>query len=109
MAIVAPMSLESKLLILLLVLFFVSLSSEAREQRVAISGSSTVMPLAELSAEEFNLLQDNYHVSVTSGGTGVGIVDAAEGRSDIAMASREFSWLNGRDMRLQMKNLGSSR
>jgi phosphate transport system substrate-binding protein len=90
MAIVALMSLESKLLILLLVLFFVSLSCEAREQRVAISGSSTVMPLAELSAEEFNLLQDNYHVSVTSGGTGVGIVDAAEGRSDIAMASREI-------------------
>jgi phosphate transport system substrate-binding protein len=48
------------------------------------------MPLAELSAEEFNLLQDKYHVSVTSGGTGVGIVDVAEGRSDIAMASREI-------------------
>ena len=75
---------------MLLILFFVSVSGEARAQRVAISGSSTVMPLAELSAEEFNLLQDNYHVSVTSGGTGVGIVDAAEGRSDIAMASREI-------------------
>ncbi len=48
------------------------------------------MPLAELSAEEFNLMQDDYQVSVTSGGTGVGIIDAAEGRSDIAMASREI-------------------
>jgi phosphate transport system substrate-binding protein len=84
------MRVESKLLILLLVFSFVAVSGEAREQRVAISGSSTVMPLAELSAEEFNLLQDKYHVSVTSGGTGVGIVDVAEGRSDIAMASREI-------------------
>ena len=84
------MRVEGKLLILLLVFFCLWVSGEAREQKVAISGSSTVMPLAELSAEEFNLLQDNYHVSVTSGGTGVGIVDVAEGRSDIAMASREI-------------------
>ncbi|VVB68440.1 PBP superfamily domain protein [uncultured archaeon] len=83
----------SKLLALLLVI--VSLVSfaalvEAKERKVTVSGSSTVMPLAELAAEEFNLLQDDYHVSVTSGGTGVGIVDVAEGRSDIAMASREI-------------------
>jgi phosphate transport system substrate-binding protein len=84
------MRFKSKLLILLIVFLFVALSGEARELKVVISGSSTVMPLAELSAEEFNLLQDNYHVSVTSGGTGVGIVDVAEGRSDIAMASREI-------------------
>jgi phosphate transport system substrate-binding protein len=90
MVIVELMRVESKLLILLLIPFFVSVSGEAGAQKVAVSGSSTVMPLAELSAEEFNLLQDNYHVSVTSGGTGVGIVDAAEGRSDIAMASREI-------------------
>ena len=61
----------------------------ARETDIAISGSSTVMPLAELSAEELLLLQNCYHVSVASGGTGVGIVDVAEGRSKIAMASRE--------------------
>jgi phosphate transport system substrate-binding protein len=90
MVIVELMRVESKLLILLLIPFFVSVSGEAGAQKVAVSGSSTVMPLAELSAEEFNLIQDNYHVSVTSGGTGVGIVDAAEGRSDIAMASREI-------------------
>ena len=55
-----------------------------------VSGSSTVMPLAEISAEEFNLLQDDYHVTVTSGGSGVGIVNVVEGRSAIAMSSREL-------------------
>jgi len=84
------MAAKSKLLALLLVAFFVAASVHAREQRVTVSGSSTVMPLAELEAEEFNMLQDRYHVSVTSGGTGVGIVDVAEGRSSIAMASREI-------------------
>ena len=86
------MRIVSKRLVLLLIIVSLTLaaSAPAREIRVSISGSSTVMPLTELSAEEFNFLQDEYHVSVTSGGTGVGIVDVAEGRSDIAMASREI-------------------
>jgi phosphate transport system substrate-binding protein len=83
----------SKLLALSLVILYLAsfaASVDAKEIKVTISGSSTVMPLAELAAEEFNLLQGGYHVSVTSGGTGVGITDVAEGRSDIAMASREI-------------------
>ncbi len=81
---------KTKLLIFFLIVLAMTAIGSAREQKVTLSGSSTVMPLAELAAEEFNMLQDDYHVSVTSGGTGVGIVDVAEGRSDIAMASREI-------------------
>jgi phosphate transport system substrate-binding protein len=77
-------------LILLLVFFLAEKSSEARGVTVAVSGSSTVMPMAELAAEEFNLAQDKYLVTIKSGGSGVGIVDAASGRSDIAMTSREI-------------------
>jgi phosphate transport system substrate-binding protein len=84
------MRTRSKLLILLLAIIFMATCGESSESKVTISGSSTVMPLAALAAEEFNMLQDSYHVSVTSGGTGVGIVDVAEGRSDLAMASREI-------------------
>ena len=78
------------LLILLLFFFLAGAPSDAREITVVVSGSSTVMPMAELAAEEFNILQDNYTVNVKSGGSGVGIVDVAEGRSDIAMSSREI-------------------
>lgn len=81
---------KTKLLIFFLIVLSIVAIGSAREQKVTLSGSSTAMPLAELAAEEFNMLQDDYHVSVTSGGTGVGIVDVAEGRSDIAMASREI-------------------
>ena len=84
------MRAESMLLILLLFFILAGASSEAREVTVAVSGSSTVMPMAELAAEEFNMIQDNYSVNVKSGGSGVGIVDVAEGRSDIAMSSREI-------------------
>ncbi len=47
------------------------------------------MPLVEACAEEFNRIQNEVHVSVTGGGSGVGIKNAAEGLAEIAMASRE--------------------
>lgn len=56
---------------------------------VAVAGSTTVMPLAEACAEEFNSIQDKIHVSITGGGSGVGIKNAAQGLADVAMASRQ--------------------
>lgn len=58
---------------------------------VSVSGSTTVMPLGEAAAEEFNFIQQEYHVSVTGGGSGAGINNIAEGRSDVAMTSREVT------------------
>jgi len=63
----------------------------ASARDVTVSGSSTVMPLAEAAAEEFNLLQKDYMVSVSAGGTGAGILGIAERKNDIAMASREIT------------------
>jgi len=56
---------------------------------VTVAGSTTVMPLVEASAEEFNKIQNAVHVSVTGGGSGVGIKNVAEGLADIAMTSRQ--------------------
>lgn len=57
---------------------------------VTITGSTTVMPLVEICAEEFNMLQKNVMVTVSGvGGSGVGIKNVASGFSDIGMSSRE--------------------
>ena len=58
---------------------------------VTVSGSSTVMPLAEVAAEQFNMIQKDYVVTVSAGGTGAGILGIAERKNDIAMASREVT------------------
>jgi phosphate transport system substrate-binding protein len=58
---------------------------------VTITGSTTVMPLVEICAEEFNMLQKNVMVTVSGvGGSGVGIKNVASGFSDIGMSSREI-------------------
>ncbi len=58
---------------------------------MTVSGSTTVLPLGEAAAEAFNAQQKTYEVTITGGGTGAGITAIAEGRSDIAMASREVT------------------
>ena len=56
---------------------------------VVVTGSSTVLPIAALCAEEFNAKQDAIRVTVSSGGSGHGIKAVATGEADIGMASRE--------------------
>ncbi len=78
------------LLIALLLGSIVSCMAMAKET-VRISGSTTVLPLAEAGAEAFNDEQSDYEVLVSGGGTGVGINDVAAGNSQIGMASREVT------------------
>jgi len=66
-------------------------SSVMATETVAVSGSTTVLPLAEGGAEAFNSAQSDYKAIVTGGGTGVGIKNVAEGTSQMAMASREVT------------------
>jgi len=78
--------------ILLIALSVASISFwPASARDVTISGSSTVMPLAEAAAEVFNAEQHEYVVSVTAGGTGAGILGIVERKYDIAMASRALT------------------
>jgi len=77
------------ILLIALLAYVISWSASARD--VTVSGSSTVMPLAEVAAEEFNVLQKDYMVTVSAGGTGAGILGIAERKNDIAMASREVT------------------
>lgn len=65
-------------------------SAAMAAEDVRVSGSTTVLPWTELAAEEFNAQQSDYQVSVAAGGSGVGITDVGEGRSEIAMSSREI-------------------
>ena len=61
------------------------------KETVPVSGSTTVLPLAEGGAEVFNGQQSEYQVIITGGGTGVGMKNIAQGTSKICMASREVT------------------
>lgn len=77
-------------LVLFFTMVFSSLTIADPGARIEIVGSTTVLPVAERSAEKFMESSSN-RVLVNAGGSGVGIHSVAEGRADIGMASREVS------------------
>jgi len=77
--------------ILAAILLAASISAVSAAETVTVAGSTTVLPLAEVCAETFNEEQSDYKVSVTGGGSGVGIKNIGEGISNIGMASREVT------------------
>ncbi len=78
-------------LLLISLIIPASAANITSSRSVTLSGSSTVMPLAEAAAEEFNLMQKDYVVTVSAGGTGAGILGIAERKYDLAMASRRIT------------------
>ena len=73
-------------IILLLTLAVSSLQAQR------IKGSDTVLPVAQQTAERFMALNPDARVTVTGGGTGVGISALLDGTTDIAMASRPIKF-----------------
>jgi phosphate transport system substrate-binding protein len=59
-------------------------------QKVAVKGSDTVLPLAQQEAETFMKINKGSSISVTGGGSGVGIAALLDGSTDIAMSSRSL-------------------
>jgi len=57
---------------------------------ITIVGSTTVLPIVQHAAENFNALYGTDLVAVSGGGSGVGIQSVGEGSATIGMASREL-------------------
>jgi len=57
---------------------------------IKIKGSDTVLPIAQQFAEKYKLAGHTEEISVTGGGSGVGIASLLEGTTDIAMSSRDM-------------------
>lgn len=57
---------------------------------VKVTGSTSIEPLAHELAEEFQIDNPDVQISVTGGGSSVGIKAAQDGVADIGMSSREL-------------------
>ncbi|RZI45070.1 phosphate ABC transporter substrate-binding protein [Herbaspirillum sp. HC18] len=63
----------------------------AAENKLVLTGSSTVAPLASEIAKRFEKLNPGIQVDVQSGGSSRGVNDARVGLADIGMASRTLN------------------
>ena len=74
------------------------LTSKTLSGTVRISGSTTMLPMISAMVTEFQKLQPDVKFEVLPGGSGQGLKDVKEGKSDIGMVSRaltadERDWL----------------
>ncbi len=60
------------------------------KKNIILKGSDTVLPLGQKEAEVYMKKDSSASISVTGGGTGVGMAALMDGTTDIAMASRDL-------------------
>ena len=65
-------------------------TDSAQPQSIVITGSTTVLPIAELAAEEYLKTHPNDDLLVSGGGSSVGVQAVGEGTAAIGMASRDL-------------------
>ncbi|MCC6691465.1 MAG: PstS family phosphate ABC transporter substrate-binding protein [Bacteroidia bacterium] len=76
--------------VIVFALGIVAMVSQVNAQK--IKGSETVLPITQKAAEVFMKSNANSRITVTGGGSGVGIAALIEGTTDIAQASRKMKF-----------------
>lgn len=61
------------------------------EYFISIQGSTTVLPIVQLLVEEYTESHPEVNISVSGGGSGIGITSLLDGAIDIAMSSRPIA------------------
>lgn len=62
----------------------------AAQQELVVTGSTTILPIAEIAAEEFRSRNEDARVLVSGVGSSAGIETVAKGSSDIGTSSRDL-------------------
>ncbi|HOH47420.1 MAG TPA: PstS family phosphate ABC transporter substrate-binding protein [Candidatus Cloacimonadota bacterium] len=76
------------IILLSLILAASTIPALAQRARITCSGSTTVLPVAQATAEAFMNEHPNVNISVRGGGSGVGVAALQNGTVDIANSSR---------------------
>jgi len=81
----------------------VAMATNTQAQK--IKGSDTVLPVSQEAAENFMKQHAGTRVTVTGGGSGVGISSLLDGTTDIAMASRSIKFSEKMALKKNSKDL----
>lgn len=85
------MKTKIKITATLILASFLSISAFSQNSvSLKIKGSDTVLPLSQKEAETFMKKNTTAKITVTGGGSGVGIAAFVDGSTDIAMSSRKM-------------------
>lgn len=86
-----PYSMIKQLTLSLLVIISLLFTSCNKKEAINIAGSTTVLPIISVAAENFRKSNPELNIIVNEGGSGVGVNQLGEGKIDIGMVSREIT------------------
>lgn len=61
-----------------------------QSQKITVTGSTTVLPLAEKAREAFEITNPTADIQISGGGSSVGVKTTGEGTADVGMSSRDL-------------------
>ncbi len=76
---------------LIVFLICIIFTSCEKKQAINIAGSTSVLPIISIAAEEFRKNNPDLNIIVNEGGSGVGVNQLGEGKIDIGMVSRDIT------------------
>jgi len=77
-----------RLFMIIILFFLLIVGFSFAKEKMNIQGSTTVLPIIQIIAEEFMNDHPEYEVTISGGGSGVGIAALIDQIADIAMSSR---------------------
>lgn len=80
--------MNKKYIIVALILLLAISFAVAKSRKITCSGSTTVLPIAQATAEAYMDKHPDVNISIRGGGSGVGIAALQNGSADIANSSR---------------------
>ena len=83
--------MKKQLNLCLLVIISLLFTSCNQKEAINIAGSTTVLPIISVAAENFRKSNPEMNIIVNEGGSGVGVNQLGEGKIDIGMVSREIT------------------
>ncbi len=75
----------------LLLLGALLLSPSLMAEKIRVAGSTTVLPIVAGAAQQYRALNPELTLTVSGGGSGVGVASIGQGKIEIGMASRDLS------------------
>ncbi len=82
--------MRARLIPILLVVLFLPVIGQASEQ-IRITGSTTVLPIVAEAAKHYRQLHPELRLTVSGGGSGVGVASIGQGLAEIGMVSRDLT------------------
>lgn len=74
-----------------LLVIYLSFFQVAAADKIRISGSTSVLPILAEASKQYRLLKPALTLTVTGGGSGVGVASIGQGMSEIGMVSRDLT------------------